>query len=278
MGRAQMVGSLPALGLTTRRCVPLPLAGAWNGNSTAGAWGGAATNSSYSAPSSGFVAPVAQAVDSGVRSCSWSCPGVLSVTSLGQAGPLTPLLTRLPAAQDTRKREADVARREAELTKREAEVRRMEMELANSPGAKNNKNWPKFCPVAHHDIAGEVPAAKQGMVRSAYWAYLGMVWCMFFNFVAVTGALIVNSGDNLSAWLWAVIYGLGGIPLGFTLWYMRVYNAAIKDRALSYGLFFIFFMAHLIFVGWSAVGEAPSLFWLARLADSSPAIEPAGCA
>lgn len=156
-----------------------------------------------------------------------------------------------------------MARREAELNKREAEVRRMEMELANSPGAKNNKNWPRFCPVAHHDIAGEIPADKQSMIRSAYWSYLGMVWCMFFNFVAVTGALIVNSGDNLSAWLWAVIYALGGIPLGFTLWYMRVYNAAIKDRALSYGLFFIFFMAHLIFVGWSAVGEA----WRGRVAE-----------
>ena len=43
---------------------------------------------------------------------------------------------------------------QAELNRREAELRRLELEIRNNPGAKSTKNWPKFCPVVHHDIAG----------------------------------------------------------------------------------------------------------------------------
>ena len=35
--------------------------------------------------------------------------------------------------------------------------------------------------------------------------------------------------------------------------YMRVYNAAIKDRAFTYAIFFIFFCVHIIFCVWSAI-------------------------
>lgn len=37
--------------------------------------------------------------------------------------------------------------------------------------------------------------------------------------------------------------------------YMRLYNAAIKDSAFGYAVFFACFMGHLVFVGWSAIGE-----------------------
>ncbi len=70
------------------------------------------------------------------------------------------------------RREADLNKREAELNRREAELRRLELEIRNNPGAKSTKNWPKFCPVLHHDIAGEIPAQSQVPVRRAYWAYL----------------------------------------------------------------------------------------------------------
>lgn len=43
---------------------------------------------------------------------------------------------------------------QAELNRREAELRRLELEIRNNPGAKSTKNWPRFCPVVHHDIAG----------------------------------------------------------------------------------------------------------------------------
>jgi hypothetical protein len=35
--------------------------------------------------------------------------------------------------------------------------------------------------------------------------------------------------------------------------YMRVYNAAIKDRAFTYAVFFVFFSVHIVFCVWSAI-------------------------
>ena len=35
--------------------------------------------------------------------------------------------------------------------------------------------------------------------------------------------------------------------------YMRVYNAAIKDRAFTYAIFFLFFFIHIVFCVWSAI-------------------------
>jgi hypothetical protein len=80
--------------------------------------------------------------------------------------PLSPPLQEV-AAQD-----AALARRERELNQREQELRRMETEMRNRGGGASNKNWPKFCPIVHHDIAGEVPAQMQGMVRCGYWSFL----------------------------------------------------------------------------------------------------------
>lgn len=154
--------------------------------------------------------------------------------------------------QDMRK-EADLARREADLNRRETELRRLEMELRNNPGGKSVKNWPKFCPVIHHDIAGEIPASMQGTVRSVYWAFVGLIVCLFINFIGTTAYLIAE-GD-IAPFLWGGLYLVGGIPGAYLLWYSRLYNAAIKDSAFGYGMFFMFFItAHLIFTGWSAVG------------------------
>jgi hypothetical protein len=62
--------------------------------------------------------------------------------------------------------------KERELARKESELQKLEIELRNSPAAKSVKNWPKFCPIAHHDIAGEIPAHLQVMVKFAYWSFL----------------------------------------------------------------------------------------------------------
>lgn len=70
------------------------------------------------------------------------------------------------------KKAADLSRREAELNRKEAELRKLELELRNNPSTKSVKNWPKFCPVVHHDIAGEIPAQNQGFVRFSYYCFV----------------------------------------------------------------------------------------------------------
>jgi secretory carrier-associated membrane protein len=84
--------------------------------------------------------------------------------------------------QDTVKREADIARREAEVNRREAELRRLELELRNAPGGRSSiKNWPKCCPVIHHDIAGDIPANMQGVVKAAYWSFVVRSASLFYS-------------------------------------------------------------------------------------------------
>jgi len=81
----------------------------------------------------------------------------------------------------------------------------------------------------------------------------GLIWCLFFNFIGAT-ALFITDGGQVAAWLWASIWMVGGIPGAYILWYSRLYNAAIKDSAFGYALFFAGFFANLGFSVWSAVG------------------------
>ena len=99
-----------------------------------------------------------------------STGGAWGSTSGGGDGYAAPAQADMAAASSGGSKSQ--GRKEAELNKREAELRRLELEIRNNPSAKSTKNWPKFCPVLHHDIAGEVPAQSQVPVRRAYLAYL----------------------------------------------------------------------------------------------------------
>jgi secretory carrier-associated membrane protein len=168
----------------------------------------------------------------------------------------------LPTQTDLASARADLAARERALAAREAAVRRAEAEVRRVGGAAGaaargpEKNWPRCCPVAHHDIDGEVPAGAQAAVRAGYRAFLGLVACLTYNLVGVAAMFFAHKMDvkKFPALLMAAIYFFAGIPGAWVLWYMRLYGAAIKDRALSYAAFFIFFAAHLVFCAWSAVG------------------------
>lgn len=66
----------------------------------------------------------------------------------------------------------------------------------------------------------QVPAPLQSPVRKAYYSYLGMVLCMFFNFFGALMALCVigNASGRLSGWFLAIIYLVAGIPIGWWAW------------------------------------------------------------
>ena len=81
----------------------------------------------------------------------------------------------------------------------------------------------------------------------------GLVWCLFFNFIGGS-ALLISDGSQVAAWLWSAIWFVGGVPGAYILWYSRLYNAAIKDSAFGYAIFFAGFFANLVFSIWSAVG------------------------
>ncbi len=48
------------------------------------------------------------------------------------------------------------------------------------------KNWPRFYPLFHHDIAGEVPAGRQALVRTAYLTWLLICSAYLYNWLVIT--------------------------------------------------------------------------------------------
>ncbi|KAK9819936.1 hypothetical protein WJX72_004131 [[Myrmecia] bisecta] len=153
----------------------------------------------------------------------------------------------------------ELLRKEAELNAREKELKRREDELRRAGGGRPEKNWPICYPITHHDIAGEVPADSQRVVRKGYYSFLGLMVCLTFNwFGALIAMCAINPGDGrLAGFFLATIYWLAGVPGAWILWYMRLYHAAIKDRAFTYAWFFLLYLVHIAFCLWSAI--APPL-------------------
>jgi CHASE2 domain-containing sensor protein len=85
------------------------------------------------------------------------------------------------------------------------------------------KNWPPFFPIIHHDIANEIPANAQKLQYLAFASWLGIVLCLFWNFIAVIVCWI-RGGDSKLFFL-ATIYGMLGMPLSYLMWYRPLYRA-----------------------------------------------------
>jgi len=151
----------------------------------------------------------------------------------------------------TQAKEDELARREKELEKRLAALAQREQNLGRAGGEKT-KNWPSFYPIVYHSIEDDIPVEKQKVVKLAFYSYLGLVLCLLVNWLCVSTALIASS-KNTGDWLWASIYMITGIPGGWWLWYIRLYNACKGDRALTFFLFFCTYLVHCVFCLWAAL-------------------------
>uniref|UniRef100_A0A1S4DD10 Secretory carrier-associated membrane protein n=1 Tax=Nicotiana tabacum TaxID=4097 RepID=A0A1S4DD10_TOBAC len=80
----------------------------------------------------------------------------------------------LDSAKDLKKKEKELQAREADLRRREQEVKRREEALAGAGVVVEERNWPPFCPIIHHDIANEIPIHLQRMQYVAFTTLLGM--------------------------------------------------------------------------------------------------------
>ncbi|KAK6142528.1 hypothetical protein DH2020_022876 [Rehmannia glutinosa] len=80
----------------------------------------------------------------------------------------------LDSAKDLKKREKELQAKEAELKKREQELKRKEDAIARSGIVIEDKNWPPFFPLIHHDIANEIPIHLQRLQYVAFTTLLGM--------------------------------------------------------------------------------------------------------
>ncbi|WVZ99133.1 hypothetical protein U9M48_044480 [Paspalum notatum var. saurae] len=179
----------------------------------------------------------------------------------------------LDSSKDLKKKEKELQAMEAELNKRERELKRKEEAASQAGIVIEEKNWPPFFPLIHHNISNEIPIHLQRMQYLAFSSFLGLVLCLFWNIIATTTAWI--KGEGVMIWLLAIIYFISGAPGAYVLWYRPLYNAMRTESALKFGWFFLFYMIHIIFCVWAAVAP-PFPFKGKSLAGILPAIDVIG--
>uniref|UniRef100_A0A0E0L4E0 Secretory carrier-associated membrane protein n=1 Tax=Oryza punctata TaxID=4537 RepID=A0A0E0L4E0_ORYPU len=129
----------------------------------------------------------------------------------------------LDSTKDLKKKEKELQAMEAELNKRERELKRKEEAAAQAGIVIEDKNWPPFFPLIHHNISNEIPIHLQRMQYLAFSSFLGLAACLFWNIIATTTAWV--KGEGVIIWLLAIIYFISGVPGAYVLWYRPLYNA-----------------------------------------------------
>lgn len=199
------------------------------------------------------------AAGGGGKSSAWGNGGAWGANNgevyAGASAPATNAFTASSGTGGGSNRKDLLDIKEKELAAREAELNRREEELRKAGALVPKKNWPICYPILHHDIAGDVPAEKQRMVRQAYFSWLGFLIAVTFNWFGALMALCIIDPNNgrLPGFLLANIYWFAGLPGAWILWYIRVYNASRNDRAFTYAWFFLTFLVHIAFCVWASV-------------------------
>ncbi|CAG7908970.1 unnamed protein product [Brassica rapa] len=172
--------------------------------------------------------------------------------------------------KDLRAKEMELQAKENELKRKEQEFKRREDAIARSGVVIEEKNWPEFFPLIHHDITNEIPIHLQKIQYVAFATLLGLIACLLWNIVAVTVAWINGGGPTI--WLLSIIYFISGVPGAYVLWYRPLYRATRTDSALKFGTFFLFYLFHIAFCGFAAVAP-PVIFRGKSLTGFLPALE-----
>ncbi|CAL0311777.1 unnamed protein product [Lupinus luteus] len=157
----------------------------------------------------------------------------------------------LDTTNDSKKKGQELAAWEADLKRREMEIKRREETVTRAGVTVDDKNWPPFFPIIHHDIANEIPVHAQRLQYLAFASWLGIVLCLIFNLVAVIVCWI--RGGGVKIFFLAVIYTLLGVPLSYVLWYRPLYRAMRTDSALKFTWFFLFYLLHIAFCIFAAI-------------------------
>ncbi|KAG1361993.1 Secretory carrier-associated membrane protein 4 [Cocos nucifera] len=150
-----------------------------------------------------------------------------------------------------KKKAKELATLEEDLRRRETDIKRREDALSHGSVSTEEKNWPPFFPIIHHDIAKEIPLHAQRLQYLAFASWLGIVLCLVWNVIAVIVCWI--RGGGVIIFFLATIYALLGCPLSYVLWYRPLYHAMRTDSALKFGWFFLVYLFHIGFCIFAAI-------------------------
>ncbi|KAL5229038.1 hypothetical protein ABZP36_017303 [Zizania latifolia] len=81
----------------------------------------------------------------------------------------------LDSTKDMKKKERELQAKEAEINKRERELKRREEAASRAGIVIEEKNWPPFFPIIHHDISNEIPIHLQRMQYLAFSSLLVLI-------------------------------------------------------------------------------------------------------
>ncbi|ONI05801.1 hypothetical protein PRUPE_5G024700 [Prunus persica] len=176
----------------------------------------------------------------------------------------------LDTMNDSKQKAKELATWEADLKRREKDIKRREDSVAKAGVPADDRNWPPFFPIIHHDIANEIPVHAQRLQYLAFASWLGIVLCLSFNAIAIIVCWI--RGGGVKIFLLATIYALLGCPLSYVLWYRPLYRAMRTDSAFKFGWFFLFYMLHIGFCIFAAIAP-PIVFNGRSLTGILPAID-----
>ncbi|KAM0014659.1 hypothetical protein Hdeb2414_s0034g00726321 [Helianthus debilis subsp. tardiflorus] len=174
------------------------------------------------------------------------------------------------AGEDLSAKEKELDAKEIELNQREEELKKKEDAITRARIGVEEKNWPPFLPLIHHDILNEIPIHLQRTQYVAFTTLLGVVVCLIWNLVTVTTAWF--KGAALEIWLLAVIYLITGIPGAYILWYRPLYRAMRTDGTLMFGFFFFAYSCHLFFCVYASIAP-PVIFDGKSLTGILPALD-----
>jgi hypothetical protein len=173
-----------------------------------------------------------------------------------------PVNMPLDTKKDLKKKEKELLAKEAELNKREQEIKRREEALERAGVRIEPKNWPPFFPLIHVDISNDIPVHLQRVQYVAFASLLGLIICLFWNFICVTAVWIIGDAAGPKIWFLAIIYFVTGVPGAYYCWYRPLYRAMRKESAFRYGWFFMFYFFHICFCVFASV--APSILFVGR--------------
>ncbi|KAK9667767.1 hypothetical protein RND81_13G010200 [Saponaria officinalis] len=157
----------------------------------------------------------------------------------------------LDTMNGSKSREKEIADWEADLRRRELDIKRREDAVSRANIPTEEKNWPPFLPIIHHDIANEIPVHAQKLQYLAFASWLGIAFCLVYNIIAVTVCWV--QGGGVKIFFLATIYAILGVPLSYVLWYRPLYRAMRTDSAIKFGWFFMMYLLHIVFCVFAAI-------------------------
>lgn len=105
----------------------------------------------------------------------------------------------------------------------------------------------------YHDISLDIPPQWQALVRQAFFCWLGLVVCLLYQFICASIMLGEKVPDKVTSWFLSIVFMILGIPLGWVLWYRRIYFATKNDSWYNFLQFFLMMLVHFGWCVWCSI-------------------------